>query len=157
MAGVAHADIIQSYSLGTGASVSTVQIDFSNGNGYVFELRYDGELSGFAALQWMAAEAPVFTLQTEVFPWGALVAGIGVGFDYDYGVGDLWPIENYWHYWVTNDADEWTWSDVGASDRMLTHGSADAWVFGSGIPPQTVPGAPAFTLALLTHKSRRRK
>jgi hypothetical protein len=152
---VARADIVHSYSLGTGDSVSTVQIDFSNGNGYVVELRYDGELSGFGALQWMAAEIPAFTLHTETFPWGQLVAGMGFGSDYEYGVGDLWPVQNYWHYWVVNDAWEWAWSPEGASDRMLHHGSADAWVFGSDVPPQTVPGAPVFALALLAPRRRR--
>ncbi|MBL9140523.1 MAG: hypothetical protein JNK53_01540 [Phycisphaerae bacterium] len=145
----ASAAIVQSFDVGTGASTSTVQVDFSNGNGYLFTLHYSGSLTGLGALQLMAAEVPSFTLQTDSFPWGELVSGLGVGSDFEYGTGDLWPIENYWHYWVHNDAYEWAWSPEGATDRQLFNGSADAWVFGTGVPPQPIPGAPVLALATL--------
>jgi hypothetical protein len=45
----------------------------------------------------------------------------------------------------------------GASDRILTNGSADAWVFGSGDAPQSVPapGLAAFALTMLRRRARR--
>ena len=46
---------------------------------------------------------------------------------------------------------------LGASDRILTNGSADAWVFGSGDAPQSVPspGLAAFALTMLRRRARR--
>lgn len=145
----AGAAIVQTFDIGDGGSASTIQVDFSNGNGYLFTVHFDGALTGLGALQLMAQEIGVFTLETESYPWGDLVAGIGVAGDYDYGTGDLWPIENYWHYWVQDDSHDWVWSSQGASDRLLFDGSADAWVFGSGAAPQIVPGAPAVVVFAL--------
>ncbi len=154
----AHADILQTYEVGVGNNTSTVQIDFSNGNGYLFTLRYSDTLTGLGALQLMASLAPDFTLTTDTFPWGQLVTGLGVATDYEYGTGDLWPIENYWHYWITDDASNWIWAPQGASDRILTNGSADAWVFGTDISPQAVPAAPGVVLmaAVIRRTPRRR-
>lgn len=153
----AGAAIVQAYEVGQGSTTSTVQVDFANGNGYLFTVHFEGSLTGLGALQLMAAEVPGFTLELQSFPWGELVAGMGVGTDYDFGTGDLWPIENYWHYWVQNDAAEWVWSPEGASDRDLFEGSADAWVFGSPAAPQTVPGAPALAALVCASAFPRRR
>jgi hypothetical protein len=45
----------------------------------------------------------------------------------------------------------------GASDRTLTDGSRDAWVFGSSAVPQAVPGPGAVWAGMLTLRSRRRR
>lgn len=154
----AHAEILGSFDAGFGDTASTVQIDFSNGNGYLFTVHHDGTMTGLAALQLLDAQIDGFTFETQSFPWGELVAGFGVNADYEYGTGDLWPIENYWHYWVKDQSGAWVWSSEGASDRVLFAGSADAWVFGTGVPPQIVPGAPAFAvIAGLMRGTRRRK
>lgn len=145
----ASAAIVQSFDVGSGSSTSTVQVDFSNGNGYLFAVHYSGSLTGLGALQLMAAELPGFTLQTDAFPWGELVSGIGIDADYEYGTGDLWPIENYWHYWTPDATGAWAWASEGASDRQLFNGSADAWVFGSPAAPQTVPASPTLAVTAL--------
>lgn len=159
-AAAARAEIVQTFEVGAGVATSTVQVDFSNGNGYLFTVHHGGSLTGLGALQLFAQAVPGFTLEVETFPFGDLVAGIGIGADYEFGTGDLWPIENFWHYWITDAAGAWTWAPVGAGDRLLTDGSADAWVFGTDQSPQPVPGTPVLSvLALLgaaCGRSRRR-
>ena len=145
----AEASIVGSYQLGAGASVATVQVDFSNGNGYLFTLRFDEPLTSLEALRWMTASVPGGVLQTETYSFGELVAGIGVGSDYEFGNGDLWPIENYWHFWTGDQGAPWGWAPVGADTRVLADGSRDAWVFGSGAAPQTVPAGGVLPLFLV--------
>lgn len=153
----AQAAIVQTYDVGAGIVTSTVQIDFSNGNGYLFTVHHDGTLTGLGALDLFATEIPGFILETQTFPFGTLVAGMGVGADYEFGDGDLWPIENYWHYWVQDDSAQWVWSPQSAGERVLFEGSADAWVFGHGDIPQAVPGGPASVLLAGGLFTRRRR
>jgi hypothetical protein len=152
----AQAEILQTYDVGSGVNTSTIQVDFSNGNGYLFTLHYSHTLTGLGALQLMASQVQDFTLTTETFPWGELVTGLGAGTDYEYGTGDLWPIQNYWHYWIQDESDSWIWAPQGATDRILTNGSADAWVFGTDISPQAVPAAPGALLLATVLRRRQR-
>lgn len=147
IASPAAAEIVQTSSVGLGTSTSTIQIDFTNGNGYLFSVHYDAPLTGWSALQLIAGETPGFTLVAEQYPWGAFVTGLGVAGDYEYGTGDLWPdVENYWHYWVQDDAHAWQGAGFGPSDFTLFNGSAEAWVFGSSATPQAVPAGPGAAL-----------
>ena len=153
----AFAGIVATYAVGTGTSTSTIQVDFTNGNGYVVELSWTEPMDGFEAMQAIAAAIPGAQLQYDVYPFGSFVTGIGLGADYEYGTGDLWPIENYWHYWTEVDG-QWQMAMFGASDRTLTDGSKDAWVFGSGAVPQAVPAPGVVAVAVLAFaRSRRRR
>ena len=154
----ALAGIVATYDVGTGASTSTIQVDFSNGNGYVINLSWTEPMNGFEAMQAIAAAVPASQLQYDVYPFGSFVTGIGLGSDFEYGNGDLWPIENYWHYWTEVNG-QWEMAMFGASDRMLSNGSKDAWVFGSGDAPQTVPapGAAEVGVVCIWHRFRRRR
>ncbi len=142
----AGGEILGSFSAGTGGSSATIQVDFANGNGYLFDWHFSGEsTSGWAALSGLAASLDELTIQADDFGWGAFLTGVGVNADWDYGTGDQWPIENYWHYWV-KDTGEWEQSWVGASDRILENGDSDAWVFGSSTLPQGVPAPGALVV-----------
>lgn len=151
----AFAGIVANYQIGTGVNTSTIQVDFTNGNAYEVTLRWDAPMNGFAALQLATSSISGASLAYDTFSFGSFVTGIGLGADYEYGSGDLWPVENYWHYWTQVDG-TWEMAMFGASDRILGNGSADAWVFGSSIAPQTVPapGVALFALAML-HRRRR--
>lgn len=151
----AFAGVVASYDVGTGASTSTIQVDFTNGNAYQVTLRWDTAMNGFDALQAATSAISGAALAYDAYPFGNFVTGIGFGADYEYGNGDLWPIENYWHYWTEVNG-QWEMAMFGASDRMLVDGSKDAWVFGSGDAPQTVP-APGALLALVTAARRPRR
>jgi hypothetical protein len=155
LASSSSAAIIASYSVGSGSSTSSVQIDFSNGNGYLFTVRWDEPMNGYQLLQYIDSQLETVSHTAQVFSFGAFVTGIGVGAETEYGEGDQWPIENYWHYW-TQDSGSWQQAMVGASDRTIFNGSFDAWVFGSSVAPQAVPAPGALALLVLGMRSRRR-
>lgn len=156
----ASAGIVASYDVGTGNNLATIQIDFSNGNGYILNLRWadaQNGLTGFGATQSFAAAVPGGQLAFESYSFGAFVTGIGIGTDYEYGTGDLWPdVENYWHYWVRGTTGQWEQAMFGPSDHLLTNGSDFAWVFGSGAAPQAVPAPGAVVALALLRRGRRR-
>ena len=155
----AFAGIVATYDVGSGTSTSTIQLDFSNGNGYVINLSWTEPMNGFQAMQAVAAAIQGSQLQYDVYPFGTFLTGIGLGADYEYGNGDLWPVENYWHYW-TEVGGQWEMAMFGASDRMLTDGSRDAWVFGSSAVPQAVPAPGVMVVACIAcypRGSRRRQ
>jgi hypothetical protein len=157
----ASAGIVASYDAGAGSNHAGFQIDFSNGNAYLVDVRWSGTqngYNGFDATQTIAAAIPGAQLQFDAYDFGAFVTGIGIGQDYEYGTGDLWPkVENYWHYWVKVGG-AWEQAAFGPSDHVLTDGTDVAWVFGSGAAPQSVPapGAVVTLLALVRGRRRRR-
>jgi hypothetical protein len=150
----AFAGIVASYDVGTGASTSTIQVDFTNGNAYQVTLRWDTAMNGFDALQAATSAITGAALAYDAYPFGNFVTGIGFDADYEYGNGDLWPVENYWHYW-TEVGGQWEMAMFGASDRTLTNGSRDAWVFGSSAVPQAVPGPGVVVALMLAARARR--
>ena len=154
----AFAGIVATYEVGTGASTSTIQVDFTNGNAYQVTLRWDTAMNGFDALQSATSAITGAALAYDAYPFGNFVTGIGFAADYEYGNGDLWPIENYWHYWTEVNG-QWEMAMFGASDRMLVDGSKDAWVFGSGDAPQAVPapGAAEIGVVCMWHRFRRKR
>lgn len=156
----AGAAIVQTYEVGLGSKTSTIQIDFSSGDGALFTLHYDGAPTSWSALQTLESQVPGFALSAEVFPFGVFVTGLGVGGLWDFGTGDQWPVvENYWHFWTRGASGAWESAGFGPSDRVLVDGSADAWVFGSPAAPQEVPAPAAgalLALAGLTRTRRRR-
>ncbi|MDA0802896.1 MAG: hypothetical protein O2819_03965 [Planctomycetota bacterium] len=147
------AGIVDTYSVGTGQFHSSVQIDFSTGDGYLFDVAWSGSATGMDLLQIIddAMDASAFQLVTDDFGWGAFVSGLGVGDSYEYGTGDFWPdVENYWHYWIDDGTGAgWESSWSGASDRMALDGSHDGWVFILPDAPQSVPAPAAGAIALL--------
>ena len=142
----AFAALVSSHTIGSGLKSATLQFDFETGNAHLVTLRWDGDLNGFQALQMVAAQANGAQLDYQSFSFGNFVTGIGVSGDYQYGEGDQWPVENYWHYWNAEGMGAWTESMVGADVRMLSDGSRDAWVFGSSVMPQAVPAPGMLTL-----------
>ena len=147
--GLAHtlqAGIIGTYEVGTGVNAATIQIDQFDGDGYLFNIHWDSAgYSSWNALLDIDAALTSVLLQYDTYSWGVFLTGITVDGDTNYGVGDLWPIENYWHFWV-HDPGAWEQASFGASDRVLFDGAQDAWVFGSGAMPQAVPAPAALAL-----------
>ncbi|MDG2292411.1 MAG: hypothetical protein P8L37_07105 [Phycisphaerales bacterium] len=158
------ADIIESFDVGEGLFTSTVQIDFANGNGYLFEVRWSsGTTTGWDLMTTIADEVDGFSLDYSTSEWGVFLQGIDAFGDSDWGIGAGWPdVEDYWHYWTKDSAaDDWLFAMVGADVRTVSDGSWDGWVFLSAESPQPI-GVPApgglliGTLALFTCRSRRR-
>ena len=100
----AGAAIIETYQVGTGLNTSTVQVDFANGNGYLFEVAWQGAgTTGWDLLLTIADEMDSVELDYSTSEWGVFLMGIEVGDDLDWGDGSGWSegIEDYWHYWTS--------------------------------------------------------
>ena len=136
----AFAGIVASYDVGAGLYASTIQVDFENGNGYLFTLRWTEPTNGFQALQQAIAGTQGASLQFQSFSFGVFVTGIGVGADFQYGEGDLWPVENYWHYWTEVNG-QWEMAMFGASDRMLVEDRKSTRLNSSHEVPSRMPSS----------------
>ena len=154
-----HAAIIGTFEIGTGANRASIQIDQEDGDGYLFAVNFDdSNYSSWDALLDIDASLTSVSMTYDTYTWGNFLTGITIDGDTDSGTGDLWPIENYWHFWL-HDTSAWEQAQFGASDRLLVNGSSDAWTFGSPTPPQGVP-APSvlalipFSLAVFPRRRR---
>jgi hypothetical protein len=153
----ALAGIVDAFDVGSGGKSAVIQVDFSNGNGYLFTVHWSAaSYTSWNAMLDIDAALPGVSLHYDTYPFGVLLTGVTIGGDADDGQGDLWPIENYWHFWV-KDSGSWQQSMIGASDHQLRDGGADAWVFGSPTAPQVVPAPGAAALALSSLRRRRRR
>ncbi len=152
----ALAGFVSSSTLGSGENSAWLQFDFDNGHAHHVTVHWDGALDGFQALSMVAAELDGGQLQYQSFSFGKFVTGIGIYGDYNNGEGDLWPIENFWHYWTADGNGEWVSSMIGSDSRQLVDGSRDAWVFGSNAAPQSVPSAGSVLVIGLAAMRRRR-
>lgn len=155
----AHGAIISTFDVGVGSNAASIQIDQEDGDGYIFNVRWDAlYYTSWDAMIDIDAALDSVSITYQTFSWGYFLTGVTIDGDTNYGVGDQWPIENYWHFWV-RDTGSWMQAQFGANDRILTNGLSDAWVFGSSTPPQIVPvpGVMALTLlSLVTYRARRR-
>lgn len=155
-----HAGLVASYELGTGASTSTLQFDFANGNSYLYTIHWDGVTTGRDLFDIAAQAQPgYFVSDIVTFSFGDALFGQSIGTDSNAGFGTPPKFLDYWHYWVRDsEADLWESAFVGFGDRVLTNGSWDGWVFGSDAGPSAVPapaGLAALTACLI--RSRRRR
>ena len=156
----ASASLVGTYTVGTGASASFVQFQFTNANTYLYEVRYDGAMTGkglFAIIG--AAQTGFFSYTYDTYSFGDFVTGITVGSDSDSGYGTPPDYLDYWHYWTRGAlADTWAESFIGFGDRAVSNGSWDGWVFNSATAPAAIPAPGAIALlALGGLVSRRRR
>jgi hypothetical protein len=142
--GVVQADLVGSYTVGSGSSTSYLQFEFANSNAYLYEVRYDGSLRGNDLLAIVAAAQPgFFSYQVVSFSFGDALFGVTIGTDADEGFGAPPDYLDYWHYWIRESASaNWSNSMIGFADRTVSNGSWDGWVFDSNDAPVGVP-APA--------------
>lgn len=156
------AEIVDSFDIGEGLFTSTVQIDFANGNGYVFDVRWTaGGTTGWDLMTAIAVELDEFVLDYSTSEWGVFLQGIETFGDSDWGVGAGWPeVEDYWHYWTrVSSENDWIFSTAGADVRTVSDGSWDGWVFLSPDAPQpsVVPAPGGFCLGAMVLLKRRRR
>ena len=121
-------------SVGTGPDLAIVVLEFQDGAGYAFEVSFDDSLStsGLDVMQVLEAEITGFALTILDFGFGLFIDGISYAGHSDSGFGGG---ELYWHYW-TKDAeiDPWTFSQIGAADRIVNDGAWEGWRYGAGTP-----------------------
>ena len=155
---VSHADVIETFEIGTGNSTSSFVFQFTNGNQYMYQINYDESMSGQSAVEFiMEEQMDYFVADIVSYSFGDALNGLNIGDDFDAGFGTAPEYLDYWHYWTKEDQTEnWESSFVGFGDRMITDGSWDGWVFNSNDAP--VPaGASLITLSCVGAMRRRRR
>ena len=156
-ASAADAALVATFDVGAGNNQATIQIDQNDGDTYLYSFHFASEsVSSWDALLAIDAELDSFSLEYQTYSFGVFLTGITIEGDRDYGTGDLWPIPNYWHFWI-DSAEGWSLAPIGAQARILTAGSADAWVFGTNAAPQVIPAPAAGIGALLMMGFARRR
>jgi hypothetical protein len=135
--------------VGSGDAAAKVLVEFDSGDEYLFEVSFDSMTltSGLDLLKVVDAEVAGFDIVLLDFGFGEFVDGISfLGNDnYGYVAPDGW-----WHYWTGDvQTGEWTESQVGAGDRLVSDGDWDGWRWGSPDPPSLRAGKEAPLLGAL--------
>lgn len=159
--GLASADFVGAWELGSGDSTAEVQFDFLTGGSYLFEVSFDSSITGRDLFDLIATEADTvggleFTFDYIAYSFGDFLVGVGINDSYDYGEGSPPDYLDTWGYWISDGTDDWASSMVGFSDRVLVDGSRDGWVFGTGLAPASIP-APATIAVFAFGLGRRRR
>ena len=162
IASSAAAGLVESFVIGSGAQSSHVQIQFANGNSYLYEVRYDVAGTSRSLFDAIAAAQPgYFAFETIDFSFGTALVGIAIGGDSNAGFGTPPAYLDYWHYWTRGSAAApWSESWVGFGARVVSDGSWDGWVFDSASEPANVPtpgAAILLALGLAPTSARRRR
>ena len=161
LSSTADADLVDRWSVGSGDQTASLQFDFLDGNTFVFDVSWTGDLTGREAFDLIDADSTGrFDFEFEVisFSFGDFLVGVGVEDAYDYGEGTPPDYVDVWTYWNSDSAsDDWTYSSVGFSARMLTDGARDGWVFGSTDAPAVIPAPGLIPAALVAGLLRRRR
>ena len=144
----AQADLVGQWSVGEGDSTASIQFDFLDGNSYLVDIAWNGDLTGREAFDLIETEGDAFDFAFDYieYSFGDFLTGVNIEDSYNYGEGSPPDYVDVWHYWTADGNDPWVKSMIGFSDRQLIDGSRDAWVFGTNNAPFQIPG-PA-TLAL---------
>lgn len=158
----AHGELVETWSVGSGAASAEIQIDFMNGNTYVFDLAFEGEIRGRDVFDLVRDEAATiddlsFDFSLISYSFGDFLTGITLNQDSDYGEGSPPDYLDTWAYWTAEGAGDWSSSMIGFSDRILVDGSRDAWVFGTGAGPATIPAPATVAFALFLRGGRARR
>ncbi|MBP7050628.1 MAG: hypothetical protein KBE65_06410 [Phycisphaerae bacterium] len=131
----ASAELIE---VGAGVNKANVYIEWQDGFSIEFLVRFGQTESetttGIGLLDIIEAETELVTVRMD-YDWGIAVEGF-VYQDHNnvgYVEGAMW-----WHYWNDNigSTDAWASSWTGASDRIVRHGDADAWIYGRDDGPK---------------------
>ncbi len=124
--------------VGTGVNEARVYIEWADGFRVEFLVHFGQTESetttGLGLLDIIETQTGLAT-KRDTFSWGIAIDGItcedhnNVG----YGGGARW-----WHYWTDNAGSRETWVSpfFGASDRVVRHGDADAWIYGRDTAPK---------------------
>lgn len=155
---VSNADVAETFELGTGNSTSSFVFQFTNGNQYLYEVSYDGIMTGQDAVEFiMDSQVDYFIADIVSYSFGDALNGLTIGDDSDEGFGTPPEYLDYWHYWVKEDATaSWEASFSGFGGREISDGSWDGWVFNSNDAP--IPtGASLIALSCVGVMRRRRR
>lgn len=159
-----HAELVDRWDVGAGDQSATLQFDFLDGRTFAFDVHWTGSLTGRGAFDLIADDDTgrfAFTFDVISYSFGDFLVGVGVDDAYQYGEGSPPDWIDVWHYWTAESpGDAWNYASIGFSDRVLTDGARDGWVFGTFDAPAVIP-APGVAglgiVAVLTRTRRRRR
>jgi hypothetical protein len=102
-------------------------------------------------------------LETEIASFSLSVLDFGFGLFIDaitydgHTNGGFVAPDGFWHYWTKEtQADPWTFSAIGAVDRVVTDGDWEGWKWGPGAPIPEPGTAPLVGLGVAAIGWRRR-
>ena len=125
-AGVYLTDTIEyNITVGNGTNSATIVIDFDLDNYFLFTYFWDETATGWDALDALESAGDLVVGSTT-YSWGEFV------YDFDYPGGvehDYGSANQGWAYYVSEDNETWASSGVGVSDRQLSDGVFDSWVW----------------------------
>lgn len=139
--GSAHTSNAYLTQLGDGDYRAYLVINFDSGAIYEFEVNFSDLLwSGRDLLNFVEAETSLVSHQQSFdFGGGPIFFLDGLEFDGHSNIGFAGG-DNWWHYWVRDgETGEWEMPMFGFSDRQLSDGSWDGWVYGNSNPPMLIP------------------
>ena len=87
---MASADLVDRWAVGEGDSTATLQFDFMNANTYIFDIAFDGVLTGRGVYDLLAADDTGrfgFAFEVISYSFGDFLVGVGIEDDYHYGAG----------------------------------------------------------------------
>ncbi|TVQ51062.1 MAG: hypothetical protein EA377_13365 [Phycisphaerales bacterium] len=159
----ADAIVVDPIEVGTGLFSSFVQIDFEQGDTFVFEVFYnETTTTSFDLLLILDSDAELgFQLEFTTSGFRPFVNGFGFDGIFESDASS----DSFWLCW-TKPSDEETWAlaQDGAANTVATPGSWDGWVFGNefpGLAPKNViipaPAATAVLGGLFIGCGRRRR
>ncbi len=128
-------EVTISESAGTGANTAYVAIDFKDGAEYAFEVHFDGTTTSDVIHHLLDANTAL-QIDFEDWGWGEFINGFSYDGHSDSGYGGG---EDWWHYWVSDDAETWTAPMYGIADRTIVDGSWDGWRYGYAYTPVPEP------------------
>ena len=147
------AELIDRFTVGEGGQSASLQFDFLDGRTWIFDVQWDGSLTGRTAFDLIAGDTTGrydFDFDVISYSFGDFLVGVTVNDAYHHGTGTPPDYLDTWHYWTAETStDSWTESFIGFNDRMLVDGARDGWVFGTTDAPAVVPAPGAIALLVL--------
>jgi len=116
--------------LGSGQNAAGLHIEWADGYMAEFLVRFDTtSISGLGLFDVVESQSTLTTVKGD-FGWGVFIDGITYNGHSDIGYGGG---EDWWHYWIKNDGQDWLSPAYGVSDRTLYSGDMDGWVYGRAV------------------------
>ena len=121
-----------------GAEDYSAALSIEWSDGYVAEFVAgfsDPTISGLKLLDLVEASSSLVTERGD-FSGAAFIDGITYEGHSNIGYGGG---EDWWHYWLNDGGAGWVSPAFGVSDRVLSDGAMDGWVYGRTGPPVPEP------------------
>lgn len=123
--------------VGTGENSAGLYIEWGDGCVAEFLVNFDEPtVSGLGLFDIVEAYSSLTTVRSD-FGFGVFIDGITYNGHSNVGYGGG---EDWWHYWIKSGDADWVSPAYGASDRVVSNGDMDGWIYGRAgtVPEPTV-------------------